>query len=191
MFYWLVLLIRHWIIFYISLVCRVLAIVVGIERRRAEKTMKRQGQSWRSANLVRWTSEKFPPLNAWRENFNDMCSCHWGTGRRRRLELKKYSCEGQVQSRRSKREKENDRQKVDNLFFSVNVYWLWITEMKWREERERGGNNSQWRNEKQIWWSWSFILWWSDVDWHENENKTKHDLEATSVPLLSFIWYDN
>lgn len=92
------LLIRHWIIFYISLVCRVLAIVAGIERRRAEKTMKRQGQSWRSANLVRWTNEKFPPLNAWRENFNDMCDCHWGTGRRRRLALKKYSFEGQVQS---------------------------------------------------------------------------------------------
>lgn len=71
------LLIRHWIISYITLACRSLAIVAEKKRarrgRRAEKTMKRQGQSWRSANLVQWTNEKFPPLNAWRENFNDIC----------------------------------------------------------------------------------------------------------------------
>ena len=58
---WLVLtrlLIWHWIIYYISLASMcVLSMEQRRWRRRAEKTMKRQGQWRRSANLVRWTSD--------------------------------------------------------------------------------------------------------------------------------------
>ncbi len=75
----------------------------------------------------------------------------------------------------------------------IYMYWLWITvwsevqigvdDVEWDGEEERERNKSEWINEKQIWWSWLFILLLSEAHSHLNKvaemKKNKRDIEAS------------
>lgn len=196
------LLIWHWIIYYISLVC------VVCRQWNRDNVRKRQwnykdNKGDRLISLYERATITLSLSISW-YNLNDVCLIsnflfvflltiilmyiRTGTSLWRVYESD-ISYEGQMN--RTQQEYNLLGQRVVCQYIYMYMYWLWIT--VWSEiqigvdDSERGReeeeDKSGWMNEKQIWWSWLFILLLSEAHSLLNKvieinKKNKRDIEV-------------